>query len=192
MPSKHNGGMFKRLIHEQSYDAGVVPVEPNNDIKSPFKNTFLSGSLGNVHLISILMSFLIFAVLAYATIEVTAQLQILQQELLVINGQIKKFRAQMHELAQQKTLTQPLNKSSNDEQKVAKEIEPPTHLKYMGLFKSGATQKVLIEMEQGGILFAQNQMIDQEWKLKKIHEDRLLLESITGQQVTIYKEPADE
>ena len=40
--------------------------------------------------------------------------------------------------------------------------------------------------------FAQNQMIDQEWKLKKIHEDRLLLESITGQQVTIYKEPADE
>ena len=88
--------------------------------------------------------------------------------------------------------TSSLNKSSNDEQKVAKEIEPPTHLKYMGLFKSGATQKVLIEMEQGGVLFAQNQMIDQEWKLKKIHEDRLLLESITGQQVTIYKEPADE
>ena len=184
--------MFKRLIHEQSYDAGVVPVEPNNDIKLPFKNTFLNGSLGNIHLIGFLMSFLIFAVLAYATIDITAQLQTLQQELLVINGQIKKFRAQMHELAQQKTLTQPLNKSSNDEQKVAKEIEPPTHLKYMGLFKSGATQKVLIEMEQGGVLFAQNQMIDQEWKLKKIHEDRLLLESITGQQVTIYKEPADE
>ena len=192
MPSKHNGGMFKRLIHEQSYDAGVLPVEPNNDIKLPFKNTFLNGSLGNIHLIGFLMSFLIFAVLAYATIEITSQLQTLQQKLLVINGQIKKFRTQLHELAEQKTLVQPLNTSSKDVQKITKEIEPPTHLKYMGLFKSGTAQKVLIEMEQGGVLFVQNQMIDQEWKLKKIYEDRLLLESIAGQQITIYKEPTDE
>ena len=95
----------------------------------------------------------------------------------------------MYDTIQAKPASQ---KIVDKDREVMDAIEHPSHLKYMGVLKSGNVQKAFIETEQGGILFSPQQMVDPSWKLKKIFEDYLVLESSLGQQATIYKERSNE
>ena len=140
----------------------------------------------NIHLINLLMGCLIFSVWVYTFIELSSELQMIKKEVLVAQAQMKKSLALLDSVQKIKT------------QSIEKDVEPMEdmshlpHLKYMGVFMSGRVKKVLIETEQGPVFFMQDQMVDKIWLLKKIHEDYLILESKAGQQVTIYKEHADE
>ena len=178
--------MFKRLINQQSYDASTSSIEIEKMSETGGKPVFPRVRLKNIHLINILMGCLIFSVWVYTFIELSSQLQMIKKEVLVVQAQMKKTLTLIDDMKKIKT------------QSIQKDIEPiedmsqPPHLKYMGVFMSGRVKKVLIETEQGPVFFMQDQMVDKIWLLKKIHEDHLILESKAGQQVTIYKEHADE
>lgn len=190
--------MFKRLIHPEIYDAGMADVpdmaHPHHQhqaqsSQSPPWQTSFKAILNNIQVVSILMSFLIFAILIYATVEMAMYQQTFKQEMLVIQGQLKKLQSSMHDAIEEKYLA---SATADENAQLSEVLDSPDHLKYMGLFKFGDQQKALIETDQGSVLFAHQQMVDQEWKLGQIFENYLVLESITGQRATIYKEPTHE
>jgi len=187
--SKHNDHMFKRLIHPSAYDADIPGFAPIKGLPSSPQNKFLRAPLKYILAVNFLINLLVMSVLIYSVIEHGERFQMQKQELLVMQEQIKKLRHLMQETTERKPSQ---SSPSESDHPLIEDIPEPTHLKYMGLFKFGDLQKALIETEQGGILFTHNQMVDQQWRLKKIHQDRLVLESKYGQQVTIYKEPSDE
>lgn len=187
--------MFKRLIHPEIYDAGMADLPDTahphqqhySSQLSPWQSS-LKAILNNIQVVSILMSFLIFAILIYAIVEMVANQQTFKQEMGIIQGQLKKLHSSMHDAIEEKHLSYAAHKNGP----LTEVLDSPDHLKYMGLFKSGAVQKALIETDQGSVLFTHQQMLDQQWRLKQIYEDRLVLESITGQQTTLYKELSHE
>ena len=181
--------MFKRSIHSENYDAEMSVHRTQTVGQSVFKHPFLRKILKNIQLISILINFFILVILVYAVIEIRLNLQALKQEILIEQTYIKKLNSLIRETIQIKPASQPVFDSSPQ---LVDMVEYPSHLKYMGVFRSGTLQKAFIETEQGGILFAPQQMVEQDWKLKGIFEDYLILESIGGQEVTIYKEKINE
>lgn len=182
--------MFKRLIHPEIYDAGMADLPYMAQSPQPsLAQSFLRTAINNIQVASILMIFSIFAILIYATVKIVSYQQIIQQEMIVIQGQLKKLQTSMHDVIDEK---HEFSVIAHKNIQATEALDPPNHFKYMGLFKSGDVQKALIETDQGSVLFIHQQMLDQEWKLKQIFEDYLVLESITGQRTTIYKEPAHE
>lgn len=181
--------MLKRLIHPENYDAQMPAHHPQRHAPAIFKNLFFRKRLKNIHLISIFMSFLTLIVLVYAVVEMGSHFQVLKKDLLTGQTHIKKMHGLLHETMLIKQVSQ---KISDKNLQTIEVMEHPLHLKYMGVFKSGNLQKALIETDQGGVLFALEQMVDQNWRLRKIFEDYLVLEAVSGQQVTIYKERPNE
>lgn len=181
--------MLKRLIHPENYDEQIAVNYSKRSSQDVLKSSSIRRRLKSIQHISMFVNFLTSVVLVYAVVEISSCIQDIKRELLAGQAHIKKLHDLMYDTIQAKPAAQ---KIVDKDLAVMDAIEHPTHIKYMGVLKSGNTEKAFIETEQGGILFSPQQMVDSNWKLKKIFEDYLVLESSLGQQVTVYKERSNE
>ncbi len=67
-------------------------------------------------------------------------------------------------------------------------ISSDLNIRYLGLMHAGHSFKAYVEIDEVTSFYSKGQMIDGRWRIKSFDQSQMVLESIKGQQVTIFLE----
>ena len=88
----------------------------------------------------------------------------------------------------EKTNHQELSQPDTQTEPESEVISSDLNIRYLGLMHAGHSFKALIEIDDVTSFYSRGQMIDGRWLIKSFDQSQMVLESIKGQQVTIFLE----
>ena len=88
----------------------------------------------------------------------------------------------------EKTNHQELSQPDTQTEPESEVISSDLNIRYLGLMHAGHSFKALMEIDDVTSFYSKGQMIDGRWLIKSFDQSQMVLESIKGQQVTIFLE----
>ena len=88
----------------------------------------------------------------------------------------------------EKTNHQELSQPDTQTEPESEVISSDLNIRYLGLMHAGHSFKALMEIDDITSFYSKGQMINGRWLIKSFDQSQMVLESIKGQQVTIFLE----
>ena len=188
-----NPWMIKRTFTSDSYDQAFS----EQGIKTPVFHQELIEKLTSeqVRLFCskhglLMLSFMNLMVILALFIFMMSQIHGIHQRIDGGRSKVPKLESLVKVLGSrsEKTNHQELSQPDTQTEPESEVISSDLNIRYLGLMHAGHSFKALIEIDDVTSFYSRGQMIDGRWLIKSFDQSQMVLESIKGQQVTIFLE----